>query len=296
MRRSIGRFVTYEMCSTRERVDCTVHVAGTLMPSHSLALFLAQVKKPAAMPSAARSKADTTKEPSNPLYERRPRSFGIGGALPPKKDMHRFVKWPKYVRIQRQRRVLKMRLKVPPALNRFVTKTADKATAETIFKLLMKYRPEDKAQKKERLVAEAEARANGKDVEKKKPVTVKYGLQHVTTLIEQGKASFVVIAHDVDPIELVIWLPALCKKMNVPFMIVKGRARLGTVVHQKTAAALCLTGVKSEDERELAKLVDTANSMNESRVQWGGQIMGVKSQHKTMKRNKALAKEVGVGA
>ena len=177
-----------------------------------------------------------------------------------------------------------------------MTKTADKATAETIFKLLMKYRPEDKAQKKERLVAEAEARANGKDVEKKKPVTVKYGLQHVTTLIEQGKASFVVIAHDVDPIELVIWLPALCKKMNVPFMIVKGRARLGTVVHQKTAAALCLTGVKSEDERELAKLVDTANSMNESRVQWGGQIMGVKSQHKTMKRNKALAKEVGVGA
>ena len=91
-------------------------------------------------------------------------------------------------------------------------------------------------------------------------------------------------------------MPALCKKMNVPFMIVNGRARLGTVVHQKTAAALCLTGVKSEDERELAKLVDTANSMNESRVQWGGQIMGVKSQHKTMKRNKALAKEVGVGA
>jgi hypothetical protein len=29
-----------------------------------------------------------------------------------KKDMHRFVKWPKYVRIQRQRRVLNQRLKV----------------------------------------------------------------------------------------------------------------------------------------------------------------------------------------
>ena len=37
---------------------------------------------------------------------------GIGGDLAPKRDMHRFVKWPKYVRIQRQRRVLNQRLKV----------------------------------------------------------------------------------------------------------------------------------------------------------------------------------------
>jgi large subunit ribosomal protein L7Ae len=61
----------------------------------------------------------------NPLFEKRPKQFGIGGALPPKRDLHRFVKWPKYVRIQRQRRVLNQRLKVPPALNQF-TKTLDK--------------------------------------------------------------------------------------------------------------------------------------------------------------------------
>ena len=30
-----------------------------------------------------------------------------------------------------------------------------------------------------------------------------------------------VIAHDVDPIELVIWLPALCKKQGIPYCIVK---------------------------------------------------------------------------
>lgn len=62
---------------------------------------------------------------ANPLFEKRPKQFGIGGALPPKRDLHRFVKWPKYVRIQRQRRVLNQRLKVPPALNQF-TKTLDK--------------------------------------------------------------------------------------------------------------------------------------------------------------------------
>ena len=68
---------------------------------------------------------------------------------------------------------------------------------------------------------EAEAREGGKTVEKKKPVVVKYGLNHITTLVEEGKAQLVVIAHDVDPIELVVWLPALCKKMGVPYVIVK---------------------------------------------------------------------------
>jgi hypothetical protein len=59
------------------------------------------------------------------LFEKRPKQFGIGGALPPKKDLTRFVKWPHVVRIQRQRRILKQRLKVPPAVNQF-TKTLDK--------------------------------------------------------------------------------------------------------------------------------------------------------------------------
>ena len=43
----------------------------------------------------------------------------------------------------------------------------------------------------------------------------------MTYLVEQGKAQLVVISHDVDPIELVVWLPALCRKMNVPYCIVK---------------------------------------------------------------------------
>lgn len=46
----------------------------------------------------------------------------------------------------------------------------------------------------------------------------------------QNKAQLVVIAHDVDPIELVVWLPALCRKMEIPYCIVKGKARLGAVV------------------------------------------------------------------
>lgn len=61
----------------------------------------------------------------NPLFEKRPKQFGIGGALPPKKDLSRFVRMPRRVNIQRKKRILKMRLKVPPAVNQF-TKALDK--------------------------------------------------------------------------------------------------------------------------------------------------------------------------
>merc|ERR1712023_197388 len=253
-------------------------------------------KKELPTPAAASalSKDEGDKKPKeNPLIERKPRQFGIGGALPPKKDVTRFVKWPQYIRLQRQRRILYKRLKVPPPINQF-TRALEKNQAATLFKLLLKYRPEDKAQKQERLRAVAEAAAQNQTPETKKPVVVKYGLNHIAYLVEQQKAQLVVIAHDVDPIELVIWLPALCKKQGVPYCIVKGKARLGAVVHKKTATALAITAVKPEDKSTLNKLVEsfTAQYNEGSRVPWGGGIMGAKSQHKTKMREKMVAREL----
>lgn len=124
-----------------------------------------------------------------------------------------------------------------------------------------RYRPETKAEKKERLETIAKATAEQKEAAKdKKPLFVKYGLNHIVALVEAKKASLVVIAHDVDPIELVVFLPALCRKMGIPYVIVKGKARLGTVVHKKTAAILALQDVKSEDQRELATLISAAKA------------------------------------
>ena len=45
--------------------------------------------------------------------------------MQPKRDLTRFVRWPKYIRLQRQRKILYQRLKVPPAINQF-TQTLDK--------------------------------------------------------------------------------------------------------------------------------------------------------------------------
>lgn len=75
--------------------------------------------------------------------------------------------------------------------------------ATQLFRLLNKYRPETKLQKKERLRQEAAKRAESESStsSKKPPPVVKYGINHVTTLVEQKKAQLVVIAHDVDPIE-----------------------------------------------------------------------------------------------
>ncbi|KAG8680383.1 60S ribosomal protein L8B, partial [Ceratobasidium sp. 395] len=159
-------------------------------------------KKPAAAPFGSASKKTVVK---NPLFQATPRNFGIGQDIQHKTDLTRFVKWPEYVRLQRQKVILHKRLKVPPAIAQF-DHTLDKNTATQLFKLLNKYRPETKQEKKARIGATAEATAKdkeAKDKDSKKPLFVKYGLNHTVALIEAKKANLVVIANDVDPIELV---------------------------------------------------------------------------------------------
>lgn len=233
---------------------------------------------------------------ADPLFPSKPRTFGIGGAIRPTKDLSRFVRWPKYVRIQRQRAVLYQRLKVPPSINQF-TKSLNKNEAMTVFTLLNKYRPETPAAKKQRIKDAAAAAASGDDAAAPERMVnqVKYGLKHVTTLIEEKEASLVLIACDVDPIELVLWMPALCRKMDVPFMIVKDKARLGALVHQKTCACVALTSVDKGDEAQLDLLKDLAlekyNNNSDLTRKWGGGIMGLKTQAKLAKRAKAMAEE-----
>ena len=36
----------------------------------------------------------------------------------------------------------------------------------------------------------------------KKPIVLKYGINHITSLVEEKKAQLIVIANDVDPIEV----------------------------------------------------------------------------------------------
>jgi large subunit ribosomal protein L7Ae len=252
-------------------------------------------KKIAAAPLA--SKKVEAKKTVNPLFEKKPKNFGIGQDIQPKRDLSRFVRWPKYIRLQRQKVILYQRLKVPPPIHQF-TEALDRQTATQLFRLMDKYRPETKQEKLARLKERAGERVKGKDdVPTKRPPVVRSGVNTVTTLIEQKKASLVVIANDVEPIEIVLHLPALCRKMGVPYCIVKNKSRLGRVVHRKTATCLAFTQVNPDDKSALNKLCESVKTnfnerVDEIRRHWGGGVMGHKSQARIAKLEKAKAKEL----
>lgn len=104
---------------------------------------------------------------------------------------------------------------------------------------------------------------------------------------------FVIVVH----IQLVLYLPALCRKMGVPYCIVKGKSRLGQLVRRKTCTCVCLTTVEGNDRVTLNKLTETIkNNFNERyeelRKHWGGGVLGFKSVARTRKLEKMKAREL----
>merc|ERR1711871_1124645 len=199
--------------------------------------------------------------------EAKKRTFSIGGnILPPKRNLTRFVKWPKYIRLQRAKMTLLKRIKIPPAINQF-QQTLDKR--------------------------QASKEASGEKAASKKPVCVKMGINHVTTLVEEKKAKLVIIAHDVDPIEIIVWLPQLCKLRNVPYCIVKSKARLGAVVGMKTATCLAITDVKQENKKDLENVITIAeanfnSAFDDIQRKWGDAQPSNRQLAATAKRTRAV--------
>ena len=227
----------------------------------------------------------------SPLAQPVKKNFRLGNAIRPRIVKSRFVKFPRYVQLQRQKRILLKRLKCPPSIAQFFT-TLDKSTANQAFSLLKKYSPETKKEKKERLQTEAKNGVKGqKTPTTPKPVTLKCGLNHVTYLIEQKRAKMVLIAADVDPIETVVFLPTLCKAMDVPYAIVPSKARLGELVHKKTATCVALTDFK-EGAAELNNLCKVfKDTFQGPGHHWRKPEKGIKSQMKEAKLQKALVIE-----
>ena len=211
-------------------------------------------KVKSAAPSKPKEKIMTSK---HPLSQPAPKNFTFGNDVRPRIVKSRFVKFPRYVQLQRQKRILMKRLKCPPALAQFFD-PLDKDTCKKVYKALEKYVPETKKEKKERLKNAAQEQEKGKKKDKKekdgkKPITVKCGLNHVTYLVEQKRAKLVLIAADVDPIETVVFLPSLCKSMDIPYAIVPSKAKLGELANKKSCTCLALTDFK-DNAAELENL------------------------------------------
>ena len=238
-----------------------------------------------------------TDKKTHPLFQSKPRNYRIGNSIQPKRNLTRFVRWPKYIAFQRQKRILLSRIKVPPIIAQF-QRGLDKNQTNVLFRLLKKYSPEDKKQRRNRLVEEAKAKAESKILihlertcEKTRPYHLKFGLNHVTKLIEERKAKLVVIASNVDPIELVVWLPALCRKMDIPYCFVRGKARLGQLVHQKNAAVVALTEVRKEDEGDLSNFATSCRTNFNENVQMRKEIGGFKKGSKSQIKYDRLVAE-----
>jgi large subunit ribosomal protein L7Ae len=174
------------------------------------------------------------------------------------------------------------------------------------LEILKKYTPESRKQKSARLKKAAEEKIKTGDKKAKvvkkvgdKPISLKYGLKHVTYLIEQKKAKLVMIANDVEPIELVIFLPTLCKAMDIPYCIVQSndnmlivdKARLGKLCHKKSAAVVCLTDFK-DHQTELANITRICRDSFNNVVQtFKKPEKGIKSQIRERQMAKVLQAE-----
>ncbi len=78
---------------------------------------------------------------------------------------------------------------------------------------------------------------------------IKKGINETTKSIERGIAKLVLIAEDVEPQEVIMYLPGLCDDKNVPYIFVSSKKELGTAagIQRPTAAASILVEGKGRD-------------------------------------------------
>lgn len=160
---------------------------------------------------------------------------------------------------------------------------------------MAKYPPESKQDKKARLEQAAKDKKDKKQTKTAQPFMIKFGLNQVTHLVENRQAKLVVIAANCDPIELVCWLPQLCRATDTPFCIVKSQAALGKCVGLKHTTCLALTEVRKEDNHDLELLRNNFRAQFNNNVdlttKYSKRVLGTRAQHKEDAFNKAKEQE-----
>ena len=66
---------------------------------------------------------------------------------------------------------------------------------------------------------------------------IRKGVNEVIKSIERGQAKFVVIAMDVDPPEIVAFLPTLCDERKIPYIFVTSKKDLGEAAGLNVSAS-----------------------------------------------------------
>ena len=66
---------------------------------------------------------------------------------------------------------------------------------------------------------------------------VRVGTNEVTKSSERAEAKLVVMAEDVDPVEILVHVPMLCEEKRIPYVYVPKKQRLGQVAGLTKSAA-----------------------------------------------------------
>ncbi|MFQ6127336.1 MAG: 50S ribosomal protein L7Ae [Thermoplasmata archaeon] len=89
---------------------------------------------------------------------------------------------------------------------------------------------------------------------------VRKGTNEVTKLVERGEASFVVMAEDVQPEEILAHMPLLCEEKSIPYAYVPSKQELGVAsgLGKATASAAVIDAGKGKPMMEdlIKKLKD----------------------------------------
>lgn len=202
-------------------------------------------------PSKRPSKKLTQIDPSLPPAIQKQRLLRTNPKRLTDKDQHELREQV----IAAKKEALVNALKLPPSLNQFRSFLKEDDFNE-VSELFSQYKPENRKERLQRLENE---KLNGRQGDK--PIIVKSGVRHVTDLIESKQAKLVLIACDVNPIEVVLFLPTLCKKMNIPYALVKSKYDLGKIVGRKSCTTLCLTNVKSDKKTKLQSIIKKCNGL-----------------------------------
>lgn len=78
---------------------------------------------------------------------------------------------------------------------------------------------------------------------------IKKGINETTKSIERGLARLVVVAEDVEPPEVIMYIPGLCDDRKAPYIFVSSKRDLGNAagIERPTAAVAIIVEGKAKD-------------------------------------------------
>lgn len=85
---------------------------------------------------------------------------------------------------------------------------------------------------------------------------IKKGSNEATKCVERGIAKLVLVARDVNPIEVIMHLPPLCEEKGIPIVVVPSREELGAAAGLQiptSAVAVIQEGEAREIIKQLGK-------------------------------------------